>query len=692
MTTILEKQSLQTINGIGPKTAKQLNEIGIASVEDILFHLPLRYEDRTRITPIRAAKIGSRVVIVGVIEVVEVKRRPRPQLFVHVRDATGLLTLRFFHYSNYQRERLPAGQRIMCFGEMRMTRAGIEMIHPEYQTLQADETITVSDRLTPIYPTVSGLQQRTWLRLSDYALQHSENITELLPQTYLSKLQLPTLSEAIQLIHRPTPDANITALIEGKHIAQQRLALEEMIAHRLALLKVRQELQKEPAKACIKDQKAEEIFLKQLPFTLTKAQQKVQQEISADIAKPYPMLRLVQGDVGSGKTVVAALAMLQVVASGYQACLMAPTEILTEQHYKNLLQWFSEKLNLKIVLLKGSLKAQAKRDALALIASGEADIIVGTHALFQKEVEFKNLALAVIDEQHRFGVHQRLSLREKGYNLGVFPHQLIMTATPIPRTLAMSAYADLDCSVIDELPPGRKAIATVAVNNQRRTEVIDRIQQVCSEGRQVYWVCPLIEESEVLQCQAAEKSEELLQKALPNLTVALVHGRMKADEKELKMNQFKNGEINLLVATTVIEVGVDVPNATLMVIENAERLGLSQLHQLRGRVGRGAHESYCVLMYQQPLSHTAKERLTIMRQTNDGFKIAEKDLEIRGPGEVLGTKQTGSVDMRIADIMRDQALLPQVQQIAQEILKNHPEKVESLVHRWLGNKVFYVNA
>jgi ATP-dependent DNA helicase RecG len=610
------------------------------------------------------------------------------------------MTLRFFFFYQAQQQGLQPGTKLRCFGEVRRGKSGLEMYHPEYQLLIQAQPPALAETLTPIYPATEGVTQQRIRDLCGQALklleQHS--IEDWLPAELANSHSNYSLVDALHLLHNPPPGTAINLLAEGEHPAQQRLASEELIAHHLSLLRLRQKIQHQAAPALLPDQTAADRFLAQLPFTLTGAQQRVVSDISADISQPIPMLRLIQGDVGSGKTVVAALAAVQAVANGMQAALMAPTEILAEQHRVNFETWLAP-LGIRIAWLTGKLKGKAREVQLAAIADGSAQIVIGTHALFQEAVTFHNLGLTIIDEQHRFGVHQRLALRKKGAVIdaeideeGSTPHQLIMTATPIPRTLAMSAYADLDCSVIDELPPGRKPIETVVLNELRRNDVIERVRASCQDGRQAYWVCTLIEESDVLEAQAAEATAQELQLLLSELSVGLIHGRLKPKEKVQMMQAFKAGEINLLVATTVIEVGVDVPNASLMIIENSERLGLSQLHQLRGRVGRGSQSSHCVLLYSAPLSGNGAARLKIMRETNDGFKIAEKDLEIRGPGEVLGTRQTGDMQFRIADLQRDAHLLPEVKRMAIVLLHEYTDNVDPLIARWLGHSEQYGQA
>ncbi len=675
-----------SLKGVGDRVAECLAKCGLHTVQDLLFHLPLRYEDRTQITPIRQIRLGDHVVVEGKIITADIKQGRRKALLCCISDGTGFLTLRFFHFSVKQQQSFVSGRTLRCFGEIRGWSAEQEMIHPEYQFVNAQTPLPVEQSLTPVYPTTEGLSQKTLRGLTEQALsiiKENNLLIDLLPINLLPNSLALNLHEAICYVHRPPPDAPVDQLLAGTHPSQQRLAFEELLAHHLSLRRLRHKVQHHQAPVLLAQEKLTTTFLNALAFALTNAQQRVVKEIAADLARPHPMMRLVQGDVGSGKTVVAALAALQAVENGYQVALMAPTELLAEQHFRNFVNWLKP-LNINAAWLAGKVKGKVREEVLTTINTGDAHIVIGTHALFQEEVQFARLGLVIIDEQHRFGVHQRLALREKGNKEGQYPHQLIMTATPIPRTLAMTAYADLDCSVIDELPPGRTPVQTVVVGEKRRSEIMLRVQSACAEKRQVYWVCPLIEESEVLQCKAAETAAHQLAEMLPDLRIGLVHGRLPSAQKEQVMASFKNHELDLLVATTVIEVGVDVPNASLMVIENAERLGLAQLHQLRGRVGRGSTQSYCVLLYQYPLSNLAKERLNIMRETNDGFAIARRDLELRGAGEVLGTKQTGMLQMRIADLLRDQGLLTKVQAIAEIILKDHPALVDPLIQRWIA--------
>jgi len=673
------------LKGVGEALAIKLARLGVERLSDLLFHLPLRYQDRTRLTPIGLLRAGHEAVVEGEVTASDIVKGRRRSLLIRLRDDSGILSLRFFHFSPAQQQQLRPGVTVRAFGEARAGATGLEIYHPEYRLSGGSET-PVEEYYTPIYPTTEGLHQTRLRALTQQALrlleQAPEALPDVIPDALRQRFQLPGLHASLQLLHQPPPDVDLEQLTHGHHPATRRLALEELLAHQLSLREVRLRIQADGAPELPSGRSLQTRFLAQLPFALTGAQRRVLEEIALDLARPAPMLRLVQGDVGSGKTVVAAMAALSALAGNCQAAMMAPTEILAEQHYRAFKAWF-EPLGIEVAWLAGKLKGKARLDAKAAIADGRARMVVGTHALFQDDVHFQCLGLAIIDEQHRFGVHQRLALREKGEAGGLTPHQLIMTATPIPRTLAMSAYADLDVSVIDELPPGRTPVKTVVVSDERRPEVVERIRNACRDGRQAYWVCTLIEESEALQCQAAEVTRDELTQALPELAIGLIHGRMKAAEKAEVMEAFKAGELDLLVATTVIEVGVDVPNASLMIIENPERLGLSQLHQLRGRVGRGSTESFCVLLYHPPLSKSSRERLGVMRETTDGFRIAEKDLEIRGPGEVLGTRQTGLAQMKIADLERDADQLERVTALAQA-LQGNTEVTAVLVRRWLG--------
>ena len=691
---------LTQLGGVGPSLAGKLAELGIHSIEDLLFHLPLRYEDRTRLHPIGALYPGATVQIEGRVEHAAIVPARRPMLVAVVSDGTGLLTLRFFHFRHAQKKGFAAGTRVRAFGEVRVGfggrgARGLEMIHPSYRRLAEDRETPLADRLTPVYPTTEGLGQARWNALTDQALERLENgqldLEELLPPDLLrsaananANIGRISLRDALQFIHRPPPQSDVAALVERRHPAQQRLALEELLAHHLSMTRLHQRRQRLVA-AEMPDVagELETLFLENLPFTLTAAQQRVTAEITRDMARPHPMQRLIQGDVGSGKTVVAALAALRAIGCGYQVAITAPTELLAEQHLESFRSWVKP-LGIEPVWLSSKVTGKARTRALQTIAEG-APMTIGTHALMQEGVAFSRLGLVVVDEQHRFGVHQRMALLEKSKAGGISAHQIIMTATPIPRTLAMTAYAGLETSVIDELPPGRKPVSTVVISNERRDEVIRRVAAACAEGRQAYWVCTLIEESDAIQAKAAEDVATELGTQLAGIQTGLVHGRMRAAEKQDTMDRFKRGDIQLLVATTVIEVGVDVPNASLMIIENAERLGLAQLHQLRGRVGRGAEQSSCVLLYSPPIGELAKQRLAIMRETNDGFLISEKDLELRGPGEVLGTRQTGMLQFRVADLGRDAELLDLIPETAAGILRNDPDRADRLVERWIGD-------
>jgi ATP-dependent DNA helicase RecG len=678
--------SLTSLRGVGPSLAKKLQKLALFRVEDLLFLLPLRYEDRTQLVRIGALQPGQRCLVSGEVLLAETVYRGRRNLLIRIGDGSGQLTLRFFHFSRQQQAQFQAGVQLSCFGECRRGAGGLEMIHPEYRILRAGDATATSDALTPIYPATDGVQQGRLRNLTEQALRsmRDDPPRELLPADVTAKLGMPSLADAIRYLHRPPPDADVEQLLQGRHPCQQRLAFEELLAHYLSLRSLRALAQTEDARALTAGDAEVRQFISTLPFELTGAQKRVCEEILHDLSQCHPMMRLIQGDVGSGKTVVAAIACLKAISCGVQAAIMAPTELLAEQHWRNFSDWFRP-LHIEPAWLSGSQRVAARRDSLESIADGRAQLAVGTHALFQEGVIFKDLALVVIDEQHRFGVHQRMALRDKGKLSGSHPHQLVMTATPIPRTLAMAAYADLDTSIIDELPPGRRPVSTIAVPDTRRTEVIERVRSACAAGQQAYWVCPLIEESEILDYQAAEASYQMLSVALPDVRIGLVHGRMRPAEKEHGMRAFKEGLIQLLVATTVIEVGVDVPNASLMIIENAERMGLSQLHQLRGRVGRGAKQSHCVLLYKPPLGRIAKQRLAVLRDTNDGFLVAQRDLELRGPGELLGTRQTGLPDYRIANLVRDAELMPQVQATAEALRKQSEATAAAIVRRWLGD-------
>ena len=679
------------LRGVGPKLEKKLFKLGITKVLDLLFHLPIRYIDKTKITPIGALQPQTQAQIEGEIRGCDVVFGKRRSLICRVQDQTGTTTLRFFHFSRDQRARLQSGVRLRCFGEIRTGPSGLELYHPEYQIVDNLIDSALEQRLTPIYPSTEGLTQHRIRNLCEQALNHlcPDSIAEVITENIGLKF---SLYDALVFVHRPPVGASLDLLDKGMHPAQQRLAFEELIAHHLSMRRLRQQTQKQPAPKLLFDKNVQAKFMDNLAFSLTGAQNRVSETICADLNSTVPMLRLIQGDVGSGKTVVAALAATQAIANGYQVALMAPTEILCDQHRINFENWMSP-FNIDVALLTSNIKGKARERVLDSIAKGLSQMVIGTHALFQEGVDFNKLGLTIVDEQHRFGVHQRLALRKKGATInmssgvnGIMPHQLIMTATPIPRTLAMTAYADLDCSIIDELPSGRKLVETSVISSLRRNDVIQRVQKACEDGRQAYWVCTLIEESDVFEAEAAEAIAKELRLVLPKLSIGLIHGRLKAREKISIMEQFKSKKIHLLVATTVIEVGVDVSNASLMIIENSERLGLSQLHQLRGRVGRGSDQSYCVLLYNSNMSHKSKERLKIMRETSDGFELAERDLEMRGPGEILGARQTGDIQFKVANLMRDAHLIPRVKDVAQSILSNDPDAAQHLIDRWLNGK------
>ncbi len=682
--------SIQQLRGVGSKQSERLAKLGISNIQDLLLHLPLRYEDRTKIFDIGSLQASRQCMVEGEIELCEVIPGRKKMLVCRLSDGTGSIDLRFFNFYPNQKKQLASGARIRCFAEVRRGRLCLEMIHPDYTVINENNNTPIQNTLTPVYPSTEGLRQLSLRQLvaKALALLSNTNLKELIPVELLTAMNLPAmpLFEAIEFIHHPDAATDQLLLQEGQHPCQQRLVLEELLGHQLAMQKLRQDNAQNRSYQLAADPSLLQPFLSTLNFKPTRAQLRVYQEIAADMSNVIPMMRLVQGDVGSGKTLVAAMAAIQALETGKQVALMAPTELLAEQHADNFQRWL-QPLGFAVTWLSGKVTGKARQQSLKAIATGDAAMVVGTHALFQQAVEFHSLALIIVDEQHRFGVHQRLALREKGALKGYHPHQLIMTATPIPRTLAMSAYADLDTSIIDELPPGRTAVTTVAMSDERREEVIKRVKNACSnEKRQVYWVCILIEESESLQCQTAEATYQQLTDQLPDLVVGLVHGRMKSKEKMQIMAQFKSGDIDLLVATTVIEVGVDVPNASLMIIENAERLGLAQLHQLRGRVGRGGTASHCVLFYHQPLSPHGEQRIAVLRETNDGFLIAEKDLELRGAGEILGTRQTGLAEFKIVDLYRDRKLLPKVSKLATRLLQHSPGQVNKLIERWLGNR------
>jgi ATP-dependent DNA helicase RecG len=686
------RQAVTTLIGIGGRTAANLEKLGIRTIQDLLFHLPIRYEDRTRLYPIAKLSVGGTALISGKVEFIDVPARGRKSLICRISDSTSFIDLRFFHFTARQHNTLKPGTLLSCFGEVRYGYSGLEMVHPEYVIVANPGTAITESQLTPVYPLTEGLNQNAVRKAAKQALTLCETdmqaLRDWLPEAVLKQYAYPSLAEAVKTLHAPDATVTIEALQNGSVPALKRLAFEELLTHHLSL-----KLAKHKAKAWQAPNFASEpslvkAFLNSLPFQLTQAQLKVMAEIAVDCNLAHPMLRLVQGDVGSGKTIVAAYAALLALSAGYQVAIMAPTELLAEQHTRNFSGWFKD-FAIQVTLLTSQVKGNSRKEILQMLSDGSAQIIIGTHALFQDEVSFNRLGLIIIDEQHRFGVHQRLALRAKGQQGGIRPHQLVMTATPIPRTLAMLQYSDLDISIIDQLPPGRKPVTTSVIPNERRNEVINRINDWVANKKQAYWVCTLIEESELLQCEAAEKTAERLAAALPNVRVALLHGKLKAADKEAIMAAFKNHEIDLLVATTVIEVGVDVPNASLMIIENPERLGLSQLHQLRGRVGRGVDNSFCLLMYQSPLSENARQRLGILRDSHDGFLIAEKDLQLRGPGEVMGIRQTGQVTFKIADLVRDADLLDNIPTIADTLFAETPESITPLIERWLGHRPDY---
>lgn len=676
--------SLQLPVSIPQTTLGKLEKLGIRSRFDLVLHLPLRYEDETQLRRIATLAPGASAQVEGEIIHSEITYRPRRTLLCRLQDDSGMLYLRFLNFYPSQQKQLAVGKRIRALGEVRMGFFGLEMVHPKCRTAGADTPL--KQALTPVYPTTAGLPQATLLKHIQSALNELE-LADTLPQELLVRLRLPPFADSVQLLHNPPPHIDEDALAERTHPAWLRIKFDELLAQQLSMRAHYRKRRSRNAPRLISRHRLTRKLLENLPFALTGAQQKTLQEISHDLEQPHPTQRLLQGDVGSGKTVVAALAALQAIENGHQVAFMAPTEILAEQHYLKLSDWL-QPLGIAPVWLSGSLKKKDKATAAERIATGETQLAIGTHALFQNQIEFAKLGLAIIDEQHKFGVQQRLALRSKGNE----PHQLMMSATPIPRTLAMSYYADLDVSVIDELPPGRAPVVTKLVNDARREEVFERVRLACLEGRQVYWVCPLIDESEALQLQTAIETHQQLSSDFPELSVGLVHGKLPPAEKAAIMAAFKNGTIQLLVATTVIEVGVDVPNASLMVIDHAERMGLAQLHQLRGRVGRGSVESMCVLLYQQPLSELARARLKIIYENADGFEIAQHDLQLRGPGELLGARQSGVPMLRFADLGSDSHLLDSARSIADELLRDFPEAAQAHLQRWLSNRHDYLHA
>ena len=691
VTNVQPNNCVTSLNGVGKALANKLAKIHIHTLLDLLLHIPLRYEDRTHVVPLNQLRPGMHCLIEAEVTGSALQRGRRTSLQVRLLEQNVRLNLRFIHFHANQAKNFATGKKIRCFGEIRPGPQGLEMVHPEYHLFD-QQPPELEATLTAVYSTTEGISQKRMRQLVTMAWQAYEQqphwLPELLPKVTIQQQNLPTIKQALAQLHFPTNNQPFDLAVASQSPAYQRLIIEELVAHQLCLLQARQQLNLNPAPCFEKHSATAELLQTQLPFTLTNAQQRVWQEIHADTQHHKPMIRMLQGDVGSGKTIVAALAACQAIDAGYQVVILAPTEILAEQHLHNFRQWL-DPMQVSIIWLAGKQKASERRTSIEAIANGQAQVIVGTHAVFQERVDYHHLGLVIIDEQHRFGVAQRQALLQKAA-LGTTPHQLIMSATPIPRTLAMSAYGDLDHSIIDELPPGRKPINTVIINNQKRDQVITRIQSACSSGQQVYWICPLIETSEDLQCEAAEDTAVQLTEALPNLRIGLVHGRMTPIQKHQIMSRFKQAQIDLLVATTVIEVGVDVPNANLMIIDNAERLGLAQLHQLRGRVGRGQAHSHCLLMYQTPLSRLAKERLNILRQSNDGFAIAEKDLQLRGPGEVLGTRQAGSISLRIADLLRDAHLLPKIHELTKNYA-SHPDLSQQLVQRWVGSRQEFVS-
>ena len=679
-----------SISGLGKKTSDRLNQLGIHNLEHLLFHLPNRYQDKTSITPLSLAKVSDEILIEMSIDRIEVVPSRQRQLLCYLSDNENQrILLRFFHFNQYQKQAFVRGETIQCFGEIKIGRQGLEMYHPEYRLITQEQSPLLESTLTPIYPLCSGVTQAKMKQWVNKALEVL-NITVI--DDYFEKIAnntMPSLKDSLFLLHHPKKGEDLSKIEAFKHISQQRLIIEELATHQLSLLRIKMARKAKKSNIFSINNSLTNQLLKSLEFELTKAQSRCIQEINEDVSSPQPMLRLLQGDVGSGKTIVAVFALLQAVANNFQTVVMAPTEILARQHLQNFSNYLSP-LGIKVAFLVGSQNTQERKEQLSLIKTGKAQVVIGTHALFQENVSFDNLALVVIDEQHKFGVHQRLALAQKA---NMTPHQLVMTATPIPRSLTMTAYADLDTSIIDELPPGRQKIETVALSNLRRDELITKIKKISQEGRQIYWVCTLIEESEALRAESAEKTFTYLSDNLEDEKVVMIHGRLNKSEKETIMQDFSNGKIDLLVATTVIEVGVNVPNASLMVVENAERLGLAQLHQLRGRVGRGAEKSVCILMYQSPLSETAKQRLDILRQSNDGFMIAQKDLELRGPGEILGTQQTGITSMKIANIVRDAYLLKQAGYYSSKMLSANLESQKALISRWIDEeKTHYFDA
>jgi len=679
-----------SISGLGKKTSDRLNQIGIYSLENLLFHLPIRYQDKTQITSLSAAKVGDEILVELTIDKLEEVPTRQRQLLCYLSDNNNQkLLIRFFHFNHYQKQTFVRGEYIQCFGEIKIGRSGLEMHHPEYRLISQKQRPLLDSTLTPVYPLTAGITQN---KIKLWVAQALDILRATVINDYferIAKNTMPNLKDSLYLLHHPKKGEDLISISNFKHIAQQRLIIEELAAQKLNLLRIKARRKTQKSSIFSINENLPSKLIESLDFKLTGAQLRCIGEISKDLSSSQPMLRLLQGDVGSGKTIVAVFILLQAIENNFQTAIMAPTEILAQQHLQNFNSYLDH-LGIKVAFLSGSQNTEERKTQTNLIASGKAQIVIGTHALFQESVSFNNLGLVIIDEQHKFGVHQRLSLAQKAKKI---PHQLVMTATPIPRSLTMSVYADLDTSIIDELPPGRQKIETIALSNNRRDEVVERIKKVCIEGKQIYWVCTLIEESEALRAESAEKTYLYLSKKLEGIKVVMIHGKLNKADKQIIMQDFAKEKINVLVATTVIEVGLNVPNASLMIVENSERLGLAQLHQLRGRVGRGSEKSVCVLMYQSPLSDSAKQRLDILRHSDDGFAIAQKDLELRGPGEVLGTQQTGIADMKIANIVRDAYLLKQAGYYASQMLEADEKEQHSLINRWIDNdKSHYANA
>jgi len=679
-----------SISGLGKKTSDRLNQIGIYSLENLLFHLPIRYQDKTQITSLSAAKVGDEILVELTIDKLEEVPTRQRQLLCYLSDNNNQkLLIRFFHFNHYQKQTFVRGEYIQCFGEIKIGRSGLEMHHPEYRLISQKQRPLLDSTLTPVYPLTAGITQN---KIKLWVAQALDILRATVINDYferIAKNTMPNLKDSLYLLHHPKKGEDLISISNFKHIAQQRLIIEELAAQKLNLLRIKARRKTQKSSIFSINENLPSKLIESLDFKLTGAQLRCIGEINKDLSSSQPMLRLLQGDVGSGKTIVAVFILLQAIENNFQTAIMAPTEILAQQHLQNFNSYLDH-LGIKVAFLSGSQNTEERKTQTNLITSGKAQIVIGTHALFQESVSFNNLGLVIIDEQHKFGVHQRLSLAQKAKKI---PHQLVMTATPIPRSLTMSVYADLDTSIIDELPPGRQKIETIALSNNRRDEVVERIKKVCIEGKQIYWVCTLIEESEALRAESAEKTYLYLSKKLEGIKVVMIHGKLNKADKQIIMQDFAKEKINVLVATTVIEVGLNVPNASLMIVENSERLGLAQLHQLRGRVGRGSEKSVCVLMYQSPLSDSAKQRLDILRHSDDGFAIAQKDLELRGPGEVLGTQQTGIADMKIANIVRDAYLLKQAGYYASQMLEAEEKEQHSLINRWIDNdKSHYANA